>query len=204
MKLSGVLLFMSIAILLVFAILGALGGFACNATGSFIGDASGTVVALYSDADFKGNVTYLTVGDFDLSDLQTLGMTNDSTSSIKVKNGYTAFMYKHFKFNTSLGDTGGWINTVNDNIDLLSGDFNNNMSSIKIYPSKIAPTPTPTIAPTPTPVPTVTPTPPVPTLPPTGGGGTNYTVSDTSFLFYILLLVVLFSIFVLAIKGKKV
>ena len=156
-----------------------------------------TVVTLFSDTNQQGTETYLTLGSYDLPALEALGMVNDSTKSIKVKNGYVAYLYQHFHFNTSPGDEGGFVYRLDQNSNVLPEQYINLISSIKVFSTKDEPTPTPTV----TPVPTPTPTPTDPELPPTGNGGTD--IPNYMGIILLLCLIVIGVIIVTKEESKK-
>jgi len=185
------------------------------------------LMVVYSNFNYTGDYVQLTtLGDYDLDTLQSMGMINDSTSSIKIKNGYTAVLYQNFHYNTSPGDENGWKLFVNQDIPQLTNNYDKNLSSLKLYSSKDCPTPSPepTLSPIPTitPIPTIQPSPtitlepsptlspeptitPIPTLPPTGAGGmSDSNNNDNTRTMSICVIILLVGIFcILKIKQRE-
>jgi alpha-L-fucosidase 2 len=100
-----------------------------SGTASTLGNAAGSGGArptFYSDINFGGTAVALGPGDYDLAQLQSFGIANDSVSSIRVPAGYTV---------TGYGDSGfagpSWSFTA-DNPNLGSTGGNDAISSVRI------------------------------------------------------------------------
>ena len=150
-----------------------------------------TAVTLFSDVNQGGTPTYLTLSNYDLPALETLGYINDSAKSVKIKNGYVAYLYQHINFNTNPRDENGFIYRLDQDSNTLPEQYINQVSSVKIYSLKDEPTPTPEPLITPTPTPT-----PEPELPPTGGGGEDY-------MGFVILICLVLLISIIMAKSKK-
>ncbi|MBL6445298.1 hypothetical protein JMN32_03195 [Fulvivirga sp. 29W222] len=87
---------------------------------------AGGVVTLYQHCDYKGYAVSLHEGDYSLSQLQSLGVSNDDISSLKVDNGYKVTLYEHSSF-------GGRTITKSGSDNCLSSEgFNDELSSISV------------------------------------------------------------------------
>lgn len=89
-------------------------------------DAGNIAAILYANTSYGGTATRLEEGSYTLAQLQAAGMTNDTTSSVRVTNGYKVTMYKDDNF---LGTT--LTRTSSDGSLWLYG-FDNMLSSVKI------------------------------------------------------------------------
>lgn len=84
------------------------------------------IVTLYSDCQYNGYSVSLQEGSYTLGQLQSLGVENDETSSIKVQSGFKATLYWDNNFQgTTLVKTG-------DDDCLVDDSFNDKLSSIII------------------------------------------------------------------------
>ena len=85
-----------------------------------------TVATLYQDINYGGNTVALAAGDYNLSALVAAGFRNDDLTSIKLADGYTATLYWDDNFT-------GSTKTVTGSVNWIGSDWNDKMTSIKIY-----------------------------------------------------------------------
>ncbi|UII20913.1 beta/gamma crystallin family protein [Fulvivirga ligni] len=86
----------------------------------------GGVATLYQDCDFKGYAVSLPVGDYTLGQLESLGLSNDDVSSLRVESGYKIVLYWNNNFSGST-----LTRTSNDNC-LGNEGWNDEVSSVKV------------------------------------------------------------------------
>ena len=87
---------------------------------------SGSAATLYQDINYGGNTVSLPAGDYNLAALQAKGFKNDDLTSIKVASGYTATLFWDDNFT-------GATKVVTGDVSWIGNDWNDKMSSIKIY-----------------------------------------------------------------------
>ncbi|HWB36842.1 MAG TPA: hypothetical protein VHA75_12530, partial [Rugosimonospora sp.] len=92
----------------------------------------------YSDINYGGTGVSLGAGNYDLSQLQSAGIANDSVSSIRVPAGYTVTAYADSGFSGA-----SWVFTA-DNANLINSGNNDAISSLRITGGGGTPSPTPT------------------------------------------------------------
>ncbi len=88
--------------------------------------APANVATLYQNINYGGNTVALPAGDYNLSALIAAGFRNDDLTSIKVASGYTATLYWDDNFT-------GATKVVSGDVSWIGSDWNDKMSSIKIY-----------------------------------------------------------------------
>lgn len=87
----------------------------------------GSEVSLYQHCNYDGYMVLLNEGDYTLSNLQSMGISNDDLSSIVVPAGYRVELFEHDHFSGSL------VTVTNQSISCLtSNNFNDKISSIKV------------------------------------------------------------------------
>ena len=87
--------------------------------------ASTDVITVYKDCNYTGFSGGLTIGDYNLARLNTLGVLNDDISSLKITQGYKAILYQDDNF------TGASTVITSDN-SCLNSTWNDKVTSIKI------------------------------------------------------------------------
>ncbi|VUD62768.1 Flavastacin [Thalassocella blandensis] len=85
-----------------------------------------TVATAYQHCDYNGYAVPLKVGNYTLSQLQQMGISNDDVSSLAVKGGYKVTMYQHDNF------TGSSVAVTGNSNCLVNQGFNDAMSSVRI------------------------------------------------------------------------
>ena len=91
--------------------------------------AAGSAPTFYANASYSGTGVTLAVGNYDINRLATLGIANDSVSSIQVPSGFTVVGYAD-------GDFTGTAWTFTSNTPNLASSGNDNaISSVKITSS---------------------------------------------------------------------
>jgi hypothetical protein len=83
------------------------------------------VVTVYKDFNYGGFSGGLTIGDYTIKRLKSLGVLNDDISSLKVAQGFQAILYQDDNF------TGASI-VINSDTAKLNGTWNDKVSSIRI------------------------------------------------------------------------
>ena len=87
---------------------------------------SNSIVTLYEHCNYRGNRTGLYSGSYDLSNLASRGMRNDSVSAIRVKPGYVATIYEH------AGYRGRSRQITGSSSCLVNAGFNDIISSVRV------------------------------------------------------------------------
>jgi len=87
--------------------------------------ASTDVITVYKDCNYTGFSGGLTIGDYNLARLNSLGFLNDDISSLKITQGYKAILYQDDNF------TGASTVITSDN-SCLNTTWNDKVTSIKI------------------------------------------------------------------------
>ena len=87
--------------------------------------ASTDVITVYKDCNYTGFSGGLTIGDYNLARLNSLGVLNDDISSLKITQGYKAILYQDDNF------TGASTVITSDN-SCLNTTWNDKVTSIKI------------------------------------------------------------------------
>ena len=87
---------------------------------------STAIPTFYTDSSFSGTAVSLGVGTYTLSQMVSLGLPNDSLSSVKVPSGYTVTLYHDDNF------SGTSLTLTADNAHLSDNGFNDQTSSIRI------------------------------------------------------------------------
>jgi hypothetical protein len=103
--------------------------------------ASGSNIAtvIFTEENFKGNSINLTTGIYTTKTLESLGLPNNSASSILVKNGYKVTLFEFDNFNTGLSNAKTLIRTLNDP-SFINNNFHKTTSSIIVEKDSDAPT----------------------------------------------------------------
>ncbi|MGQ8336066.1 beta/gamma crystallin-related protein [Sunxiuqinia sp. A32] len=92
-----------------------------------------TVATIFADCDFGDNGIKLTVGDYDMFALNSIGMANDDISSIKIASGFEVEVFSDYNFSNNA-------QTLFDDDDCLDDDGINNWISSLIVREKSTPT----------------------------------------------------------------
>jgi hypothetical protein len=90
------------------------------------------VVNVYKHCNYGGYVTTLGVGNYTLSQLQNMGVLNDDISSVKVNSGYQIQLFQDDNF------TGASVTLTADASCLVSNNFNDLASSLKVTTTSLA------------------------------------------------------------------
>ncbi|MBE8726202.1 beta-1,3-glucanase family protein [Flavobacterium hungaricum] len=90
--------------------------------------ASTDVITVYKDCNYAGFSGGLTIGDYNLARLNSLGVLNDDISSLKVAQGYKAILFMDDNF------TGTSTVITSDN-NCLNTTWNDKVTSIRILPN---------------------------------------------------------------------
>ena len=85
------------------------------------------VATFYSDTNYNGKAVDLPEGEFNLSALQSYGISNDDIASLKVKTGFKVVVYENDNF-------GGKTKSYTASIDDMGVEWRDEVSSIKIEP----------------------------------------------------------------------
>jgi hypothetical protein len=83
------------------------------------------VITVYKDCNYTGFSGGLTIGDYNLARLNTLGVLNDDISSLKVAKGFQAILYQDDNFT-------GASTVINSDNSCLNTTWNDKVSSIRI------------------------------------------------------------------------
>ncbi len=83
------------------------------------------VITVYKDCNYTGFSGGLTIGDYNLARLNTLGVLNDDISSIKVAQGFQAILYQDDNFT-------GASTVINSDNACLNTTWNDKVTSIRI------------------------------------------------------------------------
>ncbi|TDW47985.1 putative secreted protein (Por secretion system target) [Flavobacterium sp. 270] len=87
--------------------------------------ASTDVITVYKDCNYTGFSGGLTIGDYNLARLNSLGVLNDDISSLKITQGFQAILYQDDNF-------GGASTVINSDNSCLNTTWNDKVSSIRI------------------------------------------------------------------------
>jgi|GEM_PF-1762499 len=90
-----------------------------------------SVTTVYKDCSYKGTATSLTIGDYTLAALQSLGVLDNDLSSLRVSSGYRVVLYTDDNF------TGSSLTLRADNSCLVfnalgGGSWNDQVSSLRV------------------------------------------------------------------------
>ena len=83
------------------------------------------VITVYKDCNYTGFSGGLTIGDYNLARLNTLGVLNDDISSLKVAKGFQAILYQDDNFS-------GTSTVINSDNSCLNTTWNDKVTSIRI------------------------------------------------------------------------
>jgi len=83
------------------------------------------VITVYKDCNYTGFSGGLTIGDYNLARLNTLGVSNDYISSLKVAKGFQAILYQDDNFT-------GTSTVINSDNTCLNTTWNDKVTSIRI------------------------------------------------------------------------
>jgi hypothetical protein len=84
------------------------------------------VAIVYNDCPYSGNAVGLLPGNYTLNQLQSLGISNDAISSLKVSAGYQVQLFADNNF------SGASVTITADNSCLTANNFNDLTSSLKV------------------------------------------------------------------------
>ncbi len=87
----------------------------------------------YKDCNYTGAVISLPAGDYTLTQLQGRGILNDDISSVKVSSGYQVVLYENDNF------SGTTVTSTTDLSCLVSQNFNDKATSVRITATGAAP-----------------------------------------------------------------
>ena len=88
------------------------------------------VITVYKDCNYTGFSGGLTIGDYNLARLNTLGVLNDDISSLKVAQGFQAILYQDDNFT-------GASTVINSDNACLNTTWNDKVTSIRILANGI-------------------------------------------------------------------
>jgi hypothetical protein len=103
-------------------VIASFGGYAGNVPSV---PASTDVISVYKDCNYTGFSGGLTIGDYNLARLNTLGVLNDDISSLKITQGFQAILYQDDNF-------GGTSTVINSDNSCLNTTWNDKVTSIRI------------------------------------------------------------------------
>jgi len=83
------------------------------------------VITVYKDCNYTGFSGGLTIGDYNLARLNTLGVLNDDISSLKVAKGFQAILYQDDNFS-------GASTTITSDNTCLNTTWNDKVTSVRI------------------------------------------------------------------------
>ncbi|MFC4747274.1 RICIN domain-containing protein [Flavobacterium branchiicola] len=83
------------------------------------------VITVYKDCNYTGFSGGLTIGDYNLARLNSLGILNDDISSLRITQGFQAILYQDDNF-------GGTSTVINSDNSCLNTTWNDKVSSIRI------------------------------------------------------------------------
>lgn len=83
------------------------------------------VITVYKDCNYTGFSGGLTIGDYNLARLKTLGIEDDAISSLKITRGFQAILYQDDNF-------GGASTVINSDNSCLNATWNDKVTSIRI------------------------------------------------------------------------
>ncbi|WP_426484831.1 carbohydrate-binding protein [Flavobacterium sp. 2] len=83
------------------------------------------VITVYKDCNYTGFSGGLTIGDYNLASLNSLGVLNDDISSLKITQGYQAILYQDDNFT-------GASTVINSDNSCLNATWNDKVSSIRV------------------------------------------------------------------------
>ncbi|OXG08982.1 putative secreted protein (Por secretion system target) [Flavobacterium araucananum] len=83
------------------------------------------VITVYKDCNYTGFSGGLTIGDYNLARLKTLGIEDDAISSLKITQGFQAILYQDDNF-------GGASTVINSDNTCLNTTWNDKVTSIRI------------------------------------------------------------------------
>ncbi|TPG40919.1 beta-1,3-glucanase family protein [Flavobacterium pectinovorum] len=83
------------------------------------------VITVYKDCNYTGFSGGLTIGDYNLARLNTLGILNDDVSSLKITQGFQAILYQDDNFT-------GASTVINSDNACLNTTWNDKVTSIRI------------------------------------------------------------------------
>jgi GH18 family chitinase len=87
--------------------------------------ASTDVITVYKDCNYTGFSGGLTIGDYNLARLVSLGIQNDVISSLKVAQGFQAILYQDDNF-------GGTSTVINSDNTCLNTTWNDKVTSVRV------------------------------------------------------------------------
>ncbi len=87
--------------------------------------ASTDVITTYNDCNYAGFSGGLTIGDYNLARLNTLGIQNDAISSLKITQGFQAILYQDDNFT-------GASTVINSDNSCLNTTWNDKVTSIRV------------------------------------------------------------------------
>jgi hypothetical protein len=83
------------------------------------------VITAYKDCNYTGFSGGLTIGDYNLARLNTLGILNDDISSLRITQGFQAILYQDDNF-------GGASTVINSDNACLNTTWNDKVSSVRV------------------------------------------------------------------------
>jgi hypothetical protein len=87
--------------------------------------ASTDVITVYKDCNYTGFSGGLTIGDYNMSRLNSLGVLNDDISSLRITQGFQAILYQDDNFT-------GASTVINSDNSCLNATWNDKVTSIRI------------------------------------------------------------------------
>lgn len=83
------------------------------------------LVTVYKDCNYSGSSAGLSIGDYNLAKLKTLGVKDDDISSLRITEGYQAILYQDDNF-------GGSYTVINSDNTCLNTIWNDKVTSLRI------------------------------------------------------------------------
>lgn len=90
---------------------------------------SDVAATFYKDCSYGGSTSGIAAGSYTTYDLDWLSILNDDVSSLKVTPGYTVVLYENDNY------TGNSVSFTADDNCLTDNNFNEKVSSVRIFPS---------------------------------------------------------------------
>ncbi len=86
---------------------------------------SGDGVTMYTDSDFGGSAVTFGIGEYNMNEMQSAGISNDAISSIKVPLGYKLTVFKDIDF-------GGDNKVYSADVSYMGNDWNDQITSFVV------------------------------------------------------------------------
>ncbi|HVJ21654.1 MAG TPA: carbohydrate-binding protein [Polyangiaceae bacterium] len=109
-------------------------------------NSAGSPVTVYHDPAYAGVSAGLALGDYNMGQLNALGIANDQISSLKVSPGYQVVLYQHIDFGGFAGTfTGDVSDLASSTAGRTSGTWNNDTTSLRVQTAAAPDTTAPSV-----------------------------------------------------------